>query len=66
MTSESLLAMSAFTIFHNHVGFYNAAVISKDFVFVVIEQLPQDLRDRFTEMRELDLKVQSMIDFYIV
>ena len=27
---------------------------------LVIEQLPQDLRDRFTEMREMDLKVQSM------
>lgn len=26
---------------------------------LVIEQLPQDLRDRCTEMRELDLKVQS-------
>ena len=25
----------------------------------MIEQLPQDLRDRCTEMRELDLKVQS-------
>ena len=28
----------------------------------LIEQLPQDLRDRFTEMRELDLKVQNNID----
>lgn len=28
----------------------------------LIEQLPQDLRDRFTEMRELDLKVQNAID----
>jgi inhibitor of growth protein 3 len=28
----------------------------------VIEQLPQDLRDRFTEMRELDLKVQNAAD----
>jgi len=28
----------------------------------LIEQLPQDLRDRFTEMRELDLKVQNTID----
>ncbi|KTG32689.1 hypothetical protein cypCar_00018029, partial [Cyprinus carpio] len=25
----------------------------------VIEQLPMDLRDRFTEMREMDLQVQS-------
>jgi hypothetical protein len=25
----------------------------------VIEQVPQELRDRFTEMRELDLSVQS-------
>lgn len=28
----------------------------------LIEQLPQDLRDRFTDMRELDLKVQNNID----
>jgi hypothetical protein len=26
---------------------------------LVIEQLPTDLRDRFTEMREMDLQVQS-------
>nr|XP_045727627.1 inhibitor of growth protein 3-like [Mirounga angustirostris] len=25
----------------------------------MIEQLPMDLRDRFTEMREMDLQVQS-------
>lgn len=29
-------------------------------VSAVIEQLPLDLRDRFTEMREMDLQVQSM------
>ena len=29
----------------------------------LIEQLPQDLRDRFTDMRELDLKVQSKYGF---
>ncbi|XP_062522199.1 inhibitor of growth protein 3-like isoform X2 [Corticium candelabrum] len=28
----------------------------------MIEQLPQDLRDRFTEIRELDLKVQNASD----
>ncbi|XP_047122695.1 inhibitor of growth protein 3 isoform X1 [Hydra vulgaris] len=33
----------------------------EDFI-ELIEQLPQDLRDRFTEMRELDLKVQNTID----
>jgi hypothetical protein len=27
----------------------------------VIEQVPQELRDRFTEMRELDLTVQSKL-----
>lgn len=27
--------------------------------FSVIEHLPQELRDRFTEMREMDLSVQS-------
>ncbi len=26
---------------------------------LVIEQLPTDLRERFTEMREMDLQVQS-------
>lgn len=26
----------------------------------VIEHLPQELRDRFTEMREMDLGVQSV------
>lgn len=29
------------------------------FLLTVIEHLPQELRDRFTEMRELDLSVQS-------
>lgn len=29
--------------------------------FVVIEHLPQELRDRFTEMREMDLSVQSKL-----
>lgn len=32
----------------------------------VIEHLPQELRDRFTEMRELDLSVQSKFDEKIV
>lgn len=27
--------------------------------FLVIEQLPVELRDRFTDMREMDLQVQS-------
>lgn len=27
--------------------------------FTVIEHLPQELRDRFTDMREMDLGVQS-------
>lgn len=30
-------------------------------LFTVIEHLPQELRDRFTEMREMDLSVQSKI-----
>ncbi|KAH0616572.1 hypothetical protein JD844_027779 [Phrynosoma platyrhinos] len=29
---------------------------------VMIEQLPMDLRDRFTEMREMDLQVQNAMD----
>ena len=41
----------------NHIVDWNQQGIS----FLVIEQLPQDLRDRFTDMRELDLKVQSKI-----
>ena len=28
-------------------------------IFKVIEQLPVELRDRFTDMREMDLQVQS-------
>lgn len=28
----------------------------------MIEHLPQELRDRFTEMREMDLQVQNSID----
>lgn len=30
-------------------------------LLTVIEQLPMDLRDRFTEMREMDLQVQSKL-----
>jgi len=29
-------------------------------MITVIEHLPQELRDRFTEMREMDLGVQSL------
>lgn len=32
----------------------------------MIEHLPQELRDRFTEMRELDLAVQSEYKSHIV
>lgn len=28
-------------------------------ILIVIEHLPQELRDRFTDMREMDLTVQS-------
>jgi inhibitor of growth protein 3 len=28
----------------------------------VIEHLPNDLRDRFTEMREIDLGVENTVD----
>lgn len=28
----------------------------------MIEHLPQELRDRFTDMREMDLTVQSMFN----
>lgn len=35
------------------------------FNFSVIEHLPQELRDRFTEMREMDLSVQSWYKFYL-
>lgn len=34
-------------------------------IFLVIEHLPQELRDRFTEMRELDLSVQSKYDYFV-
>ena len=29
---------------------------------LVIEHLPNDLRDRFTEMREIDLGVENTVD----
>lgn len=32
--------------------------------FSVIEHLPQELRDRFTDMREMDLQVQSKLFAY--
>lgn len=38
------------------------ATVSRDYFnksLLVIEQLPIDLRDRFTEIREMDLQVQS-------
>lgn len=34
-------------------------------MIAVIEHLPQELRDRFTEMREMDLGVQSMYLFVV-
>lgn len=39
---------------YNFILNYNAIIL-----FVVIEHLPQELKDRFTEIRELDLQVQS-------
>lgn len=35
------------------------------YCFSVIEQLPVELRERFTEMREMDLQVQSKFCFSI-
>lgn len=35
-------------------------------IFLVIEHLPQELRDRFTEMRELDLSVQSKYNYFFL
>jgi len=32
----------------------------------VIEHLPQELRDRFTEMREMDLSVQSKLIIQLI
>ena len=31
----------------------------------MIEQLPVELRDRFTDMREMDLQVQSELDLVV-
>ncbi len=31
-------------------------------LLLVIEHLPNDLRDRFTEMREIDLGVENTVD----
>lgn len=31
------------------------------FTFLVIEHLPQELRDRFTDMREMDLGIHSKL-----
>lgn len=36
-----------------------AAMLYLEDYLEMIEQLPMDLRDRFTEMREMDLQVQS-------
>lgn len=35
------------------------------FQFSVIENLPMEMRDRFTEMREMDLQVQSKLGICI-
>lgn len=46
----------------------NLRMVNFSLIFVVyilvIEHLPQELRDRFTEMREMDLGVQSMYSIF--
>ena len=37
-------------------------ILGWTFILLVIEQLPVELRDRFTDMREMDLQVQSKFD----
>lgn len=40
--------------------FWKFGYVNYPGAFAVIEHLPQELRDRFTEMREMDLGVQSI------
>uniref|UniRef100_A0A670IW62 Inhibitor of growth family member 3 n=1 Tax=Podarcis muralis TaxID=64176 RepID=A0A670IW62_PODMU len=40
----------------------DAAMLYLEDYLEMIEQLPMDLRDRFTEMREMDLQVQNAMD----
>lgn len=42
--------------------FVHWTIVSWTFILLVIEQLPVELRDRFTDMREMDLQVQSKFD----
>ena len=37
---------------------------NRKLLHLVIEHLPQELRDRFTEMREMDLQVQSIVNCF--
>jgi len=49
-------------ILYHAVHFQGATCVIEDviqFLFAVIENLPMEMRDRFTEMREMDLEVQS-------
>ena len=37
-----------------------------DIIVLVIENLPMEMRDRFTEMREMDLQVQSKLPIILL
>ena len=59
---SSILLMFFLNILINYFGLsFNTALR----LFLVIEHLPQELRDRFTEMREMDLGVQSKFKIFL-
>lgn len=63
MGARALIAM--FTL-HSKLSKYKEIfiwVFFSIFSITVIEHLPQELRDRFTDMREMDLSVQSMFEW---
>ena len=39
-----------------------STLLNANFLLLVIEHLPTELRDRFTEMREIDLGVENSVD----
>lgn len=53
------LRLIAFSLVHRRNRLQKLIQTKHFYIFPVIENLPQELRDRFTDMREMDLTVQS-------
>ncbi|XP_023218911.1 inhibitor of growth protein 3-like isoform X1 [Centruroides sculpturatus] len=59
---KNKLGYKQFSLYIFAIKFINYKMLYLEDYLEMIEHLPQELRDRFTEMREMDLQVQNAMD----